>query len=253
LLDGQPDVDGLATPQQVVVSPDGRHVYVAASNDNSVALFRRNPESGRLGLERVYRNGKGIDGLMGAAGVGLSPDGAYVYVVSSRDDSLVVFERDPDGGLLEFVEAQKDSDGVEGLFGATAVVASPDGRHVYVASFSLFESTIAAFERNDDGTLRMVDLERDGEGVDALDGPESLAISPDGGLLYVAARFDNALVVFERDPASGALRPAEEQQENVGAVVGLAGASSVAATPDGANVYVAGAFSRAVAAFAVNR
>jgi DNA-binding beta-propeller fold protein YncE len=39
----------------------------------------------------------------------------------------------------------------------------------------------------------------------------------------------------------------------VGAVVGLAGASSVAATPDGANVYVAGAFSRAVAAFAVNR
>ncbi len=86
-------------------------------------------------------------------------------------------------------------------------------------------------------------------GVDGLNGAFWVAVSPDGNHVYVASFDDNAVAVFSRDKATGALTFVEAQFDGVGSVNGLSGVQSVAISPDGKHVYVAGPGDNAVAVF----
>lgn len=96
----------------------------------------------------------------------------------------------------------------------------------------------------------LVDVERHGvAGNFALEGPRGVTISPDGNNVYVAAADSHALVVFDRDEATGSLNPVEVHQDGIAGVFGLSGAWKVIVSPDGANVYVLGRSSSAIAYF----
>lgn len=80
-----------------------------------------------------------------------------------------------------------------------------------------------------------------------LDGSQSVAVSPDGASVYVAASDADAIVRFDRDPATGDLTPMGCVEDNdTGAsgcaqsADGLDRAAAVAVSPDGSTVYVAG-------------
>lgn len=61
--------------------------------------------------------------------VAVSPDGNHVYAGGFTDDAVVVFSRNPDTGLLTFVDMEKDGvGGVEGLDGVDRLTLSPDPR-----------------------------------------------------------------------------------------------------------------------------
>jgi 6-phosphogluconolactonase (cycloisomerase 2 family) len=233
------------------VSPDGEHVYVASFNDDSLAVFGRDPDSGALALIEVHVDGvNGVDGLNGARAVAISPDGAHVYVASSRDDAVAVFSRNPGTGALTYVERKKNGAGVlDSMNGARAVVVSPDGAHVYVAADP--SDAVAVFSRNPaTGALTFVARAKDlTDGVEGLNGPYALALSADGAHLYVASFDDDAVAVFARDAGSGALTFVERQKNGVDGVDGLDGARAVAISADGAHVYVAGSLSRALVVF----
>mgnify|MGYP000524104389 CR=1 FL=1 len=57
----------------------------------------------------------------------------------------------------------------------------------------------------------------------------------------------DAVAVFSRDPASGALAFVEVQRDGVGGVDGLDAAFSVTVSPDGNHLYAAGATDDALA------
>jgi 6-phosphogluconolactonase (cycloisomerase 2 family) len=87
------------------------------------------------------------------------------------------------------------------------------------------------------------------DGVSGLAGVLAVAVSPDGRNVYAVGPSSDTLVVFARDAATGALTPLEVQKDGVGGVDGLAGASALVVSPDGAHVYVVGMRDDAVAAF----
>ena len=135
-------------------------------------MFERDAVTGALDFLDVLVDGvDGVDGLNGASGVALSPDGRHLYVASRGENGVGVFTRDAETGILAFVEALKSpAIGIDLLDGATDVVVSPDGRHVYVASF--LDDAVAIFSRDTaTGALTLEDGVRDGVGdVDGLDG-----------------------------------------------------------------------------------
>jgi len=95
-----------------------------------------------------------------------------------------------------------------------------------------------------------------GQSAAGLEGAKSVAVSPDGKSVYVAAAWAPALVRFERDTSTGALTPKGcitdtilEDTECAQQTYGLAGAESVAVSPDGKSVYVAGTIENTVVAF----
>ena len=92
----------------------------------------------------------------------------------------------------------------------------------------------------------------------ALDGANSVAVSPDGKHLYVASAFSDAVAIFARNKTTGALTQLAGTDgcvKEVGDGVecadgkGLDGAVGVAVSKDGKHVYVASSFSDAVAVF----
>jgi 6-phosphogluconolactonase (cycloisomerase 2 family) len=153
-------------------------------------------------------------------------------------------------GSLHFVEEDRDGvGGVDGLFTATGVAASPDGAHVYVTGQS--DDAVAAFSRDPStGALTFVEQEKDGVGgVDGLDGAWGVASSPDGAHVYVASLGDSAVATFSRDSSSGTLTFVEQDKDGVGGVDGIGNARGVAVTPNGTHVYVVGQGDDAIATF----
>lgn len=98
--------------------------------------------------------------------------------------------------------------------------------------------------------LEFVEAQRQGiDGVTGLAGVLALAVSADGRQVYAAGGNDDAVDVFQRDPATGTLTLSQVVKDGVGGVDGLAFASSLALSPDGAHLYVAGTHDNAIVLF----
>ena len=269
VLDGDPGIDGLGSASGVVVSPDGLHVYTAAAGDSAVAAWSRDPATGAVTpIEVELDDTSGVDGLGGAAGVAISPDGAHLYVAGGDDDAVAVFSRDAGDGTLTFLEAEIDGAGVTyGLDGAEALAVSPDGKHVYVASKA--DNAVVVFERAsyplavDFGELTFVEAQVEGAGSnDGLQGAGAVALDSDGENVYVASergKFDGIaggdwVAVFSRSSPTGRLTFLESIAESD--FVGFEGctgvgneSSGVVVSPDDTMVLVTNPFFGGVAAF----
>jgi DNA-binding beta-propeller fold protein YncE len=211
----------------VAVSPDSKSVYVASPRSNSIAHFFRSGPQGQIYYDGCWASrGEGgcvdLPGqpLDGASGLAVSPDGSSVYVASWGSDSVAHFHSTGPQGQLTYdgCLASDDAPGcadVPGtpLNGPHGVAVTPDGTAVYVSG--LASDSLARFARdggtgqlayagclareNDDGQRC---AESPGRG---LDRPWDIAISPDGGSLYVAASDGHAVTHLFRslvdDPA----------------------------------------------------
>lgn len=262
----------------LVVSPDGRHLYVTATKSNSIAIFSRNKKTGTLsqakgsaGCVAAKANGGCAlaIGLNEPNSVAISPDGRNVYATSRAGSSVTSFRRNPKTGALR--QLPPSSSGcISGLAlpGCTlgralitpdVIVISPDGLNVYAGSF--FGNAVVAFGRAPSGALTQLAgsagcIAEATEGCTsaiALNSIEGLAISGDGLSVYAAAALSNALVELSRDPTTGALTQARciVNAALKGCTTGreIAGANAVAVSPDDGNVYVTSLLSNSVTAF----
>lgn len=138
LKDGVDGIDGLEQAGAVQVSHDGRHVYVAGSRDDSVAVFSRDLTTGVLTQLQVLKNGvDGITGLDGAIALQISPDDRVIYVDGFFSDSLAIFLRDPTTGLLSPGPVLLDGvGGVDGLDGSHGGTFTFVGDNAYTAGYN---------------------------------------------------------------------------------------------------------------------
>ena len=237
--------DGLDGANQIAISDDGAHVYVAASVDHSVALFARSPALGSLSFVEVHRDGvAGVDGLDGATAIALSPDGKNVYATGRNDDAIAVFSRHPVTGALTFVEFEKDGvAGVTSMDDPFALAVSPDGRHVYVASRE--DDAIVIFGRApSNGSLTFLGVVS--EPVH-LEFTNDVAVSPDGRLVFAIGGSAHTLVAYWRDPETGALGLAQTEKDDEGLVDGLRAPDALLAK--GRHLYVTSLTDEAIAIF----
>ena len=160
-------------------------------------------------------------------------------------------------GLLGAMDAEASRLGFLGvvpdLGGPVAMALSPDGAHAYVASGP--DGALVVLRRHPrTGMLSFVEAEVDGvggvTGLGAPAGPRAVDVSPDGRNVYFAGAAQGTVAVFARDASAGTLAFVEAKRDGVDGVDGLAGAWSVAVSPDGRHLYAAGFADHAVAVFA---
>jgi 6-phosphogluconolactonase (cycloisomerase 2 family) len=239
--------------QSVVVSPDGAFVYTAAGPQSTIAIYSRVPASGGLFFVSSLADGVGgIDGLADVSSIALSPNGSRLYAASGFDDALVVFSRNAQTGALTPIQTLLDGvAGVDGLNSAEQIALSPDGTSLYVTA--RFDASVSAFDVDPvDGTLAFVRKRSQELGVWDVGTANGVAVSPDGGTVYVAnvSANPNRLLLFDRnagssdiDYAGTTILDTDEQP--------LAGATWMTASPDGDDLYVAAEFDRAISGFAI--
>lgn len=156
-------------------------------------------------------------------------------------------------GNLRFVNAKFDGQGdITGLDFAWDVVASPDGRSVYVTGDQ--SDSLVTFRRNlDTGKLRYVNTKVEGQGgITGLDAANGLAMSPDARNVYVAAA-TNSIATFKRNRRTGKLKFVNVKIDGINGVDGIDVAEGVAVSPNGKSVYVTGYGDNALATFKRNR
>ena len=235
-------------PVGVASSPDGVHVYAVANAGGGIAVYRRDLSNGALTLTEVQRQGVAGEGANGLSSLTISPDGQNIYV-GARRIGLAVLRRDAATGALTPVQTMGVGDDTAArLDGTQSIALSPDGRHVYTASY--YGGAIGVFRRAaDTGALTFVEFQINGvNGVSCgLQLMHAVAVSPDGAHVYATGSDcrGGTTVVFHRDPDTGqlallgAVRDRDLSAEQVAQLRSFADAASVIVSADGLNVYVA--------------
>jgi DNA-binding beta-propeller fold protein YncE len=195
---------------ELVVSPNGGNLYVAAAVAHGIVVFTRNTSTGAITQPSdstgcFNNNGSGTCTSMGSSTLSgsydivVSPDSANVYVASPTSNAVNVFSRNLTTGLLTRLSCVSETgtsgacaDGVA-LTGSQSVAVSPDGQDVYSGSFT--DDAVAVFKRDSStGALTQwtgtrachanTSLSNNCTVGRGLNGRHKLAISPDGKDVY---------------------------------------------------------------------
>ncbi len=211
-----------------------------------------------------------VAGLLVLPASALAQDSSSSFSQLSGENGCVAQETPLPGGDDENIDGCGHA---RGLLNAFSVAVSPDDKHVYVASSGadtgVGSNAIVAFSRaGDTGALSSVGCVSDtgGDGRsgtdgfctdgDALLGADSVAVSPDGKQVYVAAHSSNGIAWLSRDAATGALTPQAcllDKAPKGGSCTSapeLGGAAASAITPDGKTLLIASSADQALALFA---
>ncbi len=222
----------------VAVSPDNKYIYVAALTDTGIGFFKRDVDGqpSYLGFKLAA---DGLGSTYSPVKVIVTPDGAHLYAAFkptfSNNGIVALYDRDSEGGL-------SFSKSYEVMDDATDLAISSDGKNLYLSG----KNSVSVFDRE----LKLVETKSDDGVIDGLAGSSGMALTPDGKYLFVAGATDNAVAVFTRNTTTGQLGFVKALRNGVDNITGLNGARSVALSPDGINLYVAG--DKALAVFERN-
>lgn len=256
---------GLLDGSDLIVSPDGRHLYGVGYEGDAIVTLSRNEETGELsdsgcvgGFGDHVGCGRTGEGLNGITDITISPDGAFVYTTARHDETVATYSRDASSGQLTYVDCismpSADSPCARSwprLDEPLAVTISPDGLSAYVAG-SYPDSAVSRFTRNPlTGLLTPIDCIADpgargdcGASQEGLSYVSDVVVSPDGSAVYAVAYSDHAITQFSRAADGsltgvGCIADVSSSAECGSSVAGLKAARRLAIAPDGSSVYVA--------------
>ncbi len=254
---------GLDQAAHLAATSDGRFLYVAGSNDDGIAAFRRDPANGTLtwvdseqnGVDDVTDGGAAVVGLDGVEYLVVSPDDQHLYAISSSGASIARFDIDGIDGRLSWREVRDADDFGISINGAAAAVFAADGKHLYLAAADANRVVVLArrtqASAGDFGELHLdSSVTQDINGSLGLVSPRRVALSGDGAHLYVTAQSGSSIAWYGRDPTTGDLQYLGQRSSESADVQGLLGATGIAIDAELDQVYVAGTLDASVVQFA---
>lgn len=210
VVDDEPTIDGLDDAREMVLSPDGLHLYVASTDDDGVTTLARDPGTGALTYVGLLPLGQPLFTLA------ISPDGKHLYTQLGDSGPAAVLSRDVTTGVLTdtSLRVTLPTNLASGII--TGVAISPDGTTAYSAG----GDRIVTFTR--DATTGMLTQVQDlavpqpvrDIGTFELPAIEHVVVSPDGDTVYALGTGWYSVVeyyrffgAFDRDAATGLLTP----------------------------------------------
>jgi uncharacterized repeat protein (TIGR01451 family) len=255
----QGGITGMERPDRMLISADGKSLFVTSLDGDSLAVFRRNPADGLLEFATSFTrtSGTGHPGLLGAYGMAMDPDAGYLYVAGSYEAAIAIFQYQPSASnrLTYAGSVIGGQNGVTGMNGIRdLVVAGKDGQY-QVMGVAATANTVVVFDQMGGGQLAFVQA----LSLGANQRPMGLALSPsindsDNTHAYVVAQNTSSLHILQRvlDPSSpqvGRVRLVQTLKAGVDAPALMAGPRAVAVSANGKRVYVAAEFGSSLVAF----
>jgi 6-phosphogluconolactonase (cycloisomerase 2 family) len=200
-----------------------------------------------------------IDGLDNPRTAKFNNDDTQLFIASSDDDSLAIFDVTSDFEL-SLSQIFKNDENITGLRGATKVAISQDGIFAYVVSF--YDSALVIFKKADDGKFyyqhtysdKIKWWENKGKSIAsslqtlALLGAYDIEINHIDNQLYIASSVSNALSIFNINKDGFPIfSHAFRDTDNIN--YGLEGNVDVLLSPSGSTIFSAGYNENAITVF----
>jgi hypothetical protein len=207
-VEGVDGIVGLAGAEDVVPSPDNRHVYVVAFKSQGVSVWERT-EMGLVysGLYQAPTEAPDDDGMYGVEAAAVTKDGTRMVVISPVRDRVFVLDRDAETGGL----TQRQRYSFDALYGSVPlanrqadpgrVAISDDGSRVYL-SLRRWNAVGALSMADDDGALRWEHTWTAPEGSNVLTWPNGVQLSAKGDLWVASLLGDSVITLTVRDSGS---------------------------------------------------
>ena len=240
-LVGSPFGGAGTSPSAVTMSPDGSRVYVTDSNVPTTAVSVLNVDSA-TGLVSPLAGSPFADALSPQA-LTITADGRFLYTAKFSNQAKVSgFTVAADGSLAPVPGSPFDA-GAEGT-NQGAVVATPDGRRLYVANTNAPNGNISAFTIGTNGALTPVQGSPFASGATS---PADLVVTPDGKRLYSANIGNGGSISAFDIGTTGALTAI------TGSPFSSGGTFTIGATltPDGKRLYVSNRAGESISGFSV--
>ncbi|HET7016528.1 MAG TPA: beta-propeller fold lactonase family protein [Streptosporangiaceae bacterium] len=201
----------------VVVTPDGRFVYVADTDGNQVLSYSVGRSGALTKLNEAQADGDPFE-------MAMAPNGRTLYATVQVTDQVESFSVGTNGRLTSPASVPSGGTNPRGI------AVSPDGRFVYVTNGTrnpAVPGTLVTFAVTDGGSLSLVqsiNIGRFGSGI---------IISPDGRFLYAESQATNQIHAYQRG-ADGLLTelpgsPVASPNDPEGIII----------TPDAGHIYAA--------------
>lgn len=197
-------------------------LYVANTTNRTVSAFT-------IGPNGAPSSAAGSPYSVGITPVGVSvtPDAEHLYVTNLESHTISGFEIGPDGALTPIAGSPFATNA-----GPWGVAVSPDGGHLYVVNS--WVDLVSAYAIAADGSLSPVPGSPFATGTSPDSTANGVAITPDGGHLYVTNMNGGGNIsAFSISALDGSLSLLPGSPFDSGAT-----ARPVSVTPDGKHLYV---------------
>ena len=226
-LPASPFSTGGIAPQASAMSPNGKFLYVANRDSNTLAIFAVNESTGDLtSAGQVPTGGNPIS-------VAVTPNGKTLYICNYTANTISVYNIDANNGML-----------AAGIAIPTPspryTAIDPAGKFLYVTRGN--DNVVYGFTI-DAATGALTPMSSP---FPAGNGTTNLVVEPAGKYLYVSNETDGTASSFTIDATSGALSEVLPRAPTGGLPEGIA------VSPTGQYLYVASQTARAVQQFAID-
>lgn len=193
-------IRGVSDPEQLVVSPDGKYLYIA-SEDSGTAVIADVATGETVATLEVGGEPEGV---------GISPDGRYVYVTSEEDHQVSVISTATNEVIKQFEVGMRPRQ----------ATFSSDGARAYVTGE--IDGTVSVVDTNEHKVIHTIKLS--GE----MMRPMEVDLSHDDRVIYVTTGRGRKLVAIDA-----------KTYEPIGEVTVGARPWGLALSPDGKYLYTA--------------
>lgn len=250
VVDNYPNDYGLSGALEMIISPDCKALYVVSKYDGALSVFERNCADGSLFFVQKVVNGGGVYWMNDARSLAMSQDSRHLYIAAQ--DALMLFDRDISTNRVTFRKVWRNHStqgNVPGLRQAYAVAVNPNDEYVYVVGRS--DDAVVTFRRDrSNGDLEFIDIQKnDVNGVDYMNDPTDVFVSPDGKHVYVSTLSDKSISAFSVSNTTGRLNYVGSEVNGVGGVAGMGAPFEIAVTPDFRHTYIVSPAEHSMAAF----
>ncbi len=189
---GDPIVVGLA-PAALAITPDGKFVYV-------MNYVNGNPGAGTMIAIQTSDNtvvGTPLTGFSGPFGIAITPNGKYAYVTNFGSNNF-----EPIGSTVSVVKLSTNAivATINLAIQPAGIAITPNGRFAYVTNYNtLYAGSNFTNLTAGQGTVNIIDIEKNeviSPTIAVGQGPNAVAISPNGKFAYVTNFTSNTVSVI---------------------------------------------------------
>ncbi|MFO8110245.1 MAG: YncE family protein [Thermoplasmata archaeon] len=158
-------------PHEIAITPDEKKSYVTCSLGNKINVI----DNESFEIVKILEH----EEFKFPHGVGITKDGKKLYMASTYSSMIFLIDTEKDEIVKHFPTYQKHSH---------MISFSPDGKRVYVPNI---------------GSANITEIDVDKEKIinhfPVGEGPEGVAVHPNGGTIYVANQKDDTLYVMDTE------------------------------------------------------